>query len=44
MGKCYSMDNIAEDNIHEDTDITCNNEEPQLKHGLGTVSNRLLGA
>ena len=40
MGNCYSADLIAEDYIH--TNITCNIEEPQQKHRLGTVSNRLL--
>ena len=42
MGNCYSADHIAEE--HKHTDITCNNEEPQQKYRLGTVSNRLLGA
>ena len=41
MGNCYSIDHIAEYDIH--TDITCNTEEPQQKYRLGTVSNRLLG-
>ena len=43
MGRCYSGDSTAEDNIH--TDIkTCNIEEPLQKYRLGTVNYRLLGA
>ena len=42
MGNCYSTDHIAEDHIH--TDITCNIEEPQEKHRLGTVRYRLLNS
>ena len=41
MGKCYSTDHITDAHTH--TDITCNTEEPQLKHRLGTANNRLLG-
>ena len=42
MNSCYTGDHTAEDHIH--TDITkCNNEEPQQKYHLGTVSKRLLG-
>ena len=42
MCNCYLVDHIAEDHIYRD--ITYNIEEPQQMHGLGTVSNRLLGA
>ena len=42
MGSRYSVDHIAEDDIH--TDITTRNiKEPQHMYRLGTSSNRLLG-
>ena len=38
MSSCYSGHHIAEDHVH--TDITTrNNEEPQQKYRLRTVSN-----
>ena len=40
MGDCYSTDHISVDHIHKD--ITSNNEEPQQKYRLGTVSGKLL--
>ena len=41
MGSCSSTDHTAEDHIH--IDITCNIEEPQQKHRIRTVRNRLTG-
>ena len=39
MGKCYSTDHFAKDNIH--TDITFDIKELQQKYRLGTASNRI---
>ena len=42
MGSCYKSDLSAGDHVHMDI-TTCNIEESQQKHPLGTVSNRILG-
>ena len=38
MDKSYSIDHIAEDHIHTDTDMKCNIEEQQQRYCLETAS------